>query len=86
MLSLLSRFTLDDLIYSLKVMAHYRPLSEIATANMAEEEDVDRVVSATEIARMVGENPTAPNGEAHLSSPDAADDSLEEGGSDDENS
>jgi hypothetical protein len=53
---------------------------------MAEVEDVDRVLSGTEIARMVGENPTAPNGEAHLSSLDAADDSLEEGGSNDENS
>jgi hypothetical protein len=53
---------------------------------VTEVENVDRVASAAEIARTFSENPIASNGEGHLSSPDAADDSLGEGASDDENS
>jgi hypothetical protein len=49
-------------------------------------ENVASVTSVAEIAQTVGENPAASNGEGHLWSPDAADDSLGEGASDDENS
>jgi hypothetical protein len=53
------------------------PLIE-AAASMAELENMDNVVIAMEVVRMIGEG--------CLSIPDAADDSLGKGGSDDENS
>jgi hypothetical protein len=67
-------------------MARCSPLGEVAAANTTEVENVDMVESAVEIARTVSENPATSDGEGHLSSPDAADDSLGEGASDDENS
>jgi hypothetical protein len=67
-------------------LARCSPLSEVAIANVAEVENVDRVTSAAQIVWTVGENPTASDGEGHLLSLDAADDSLGEGACDDENS
>jgi hypothetical protein len=66
-------------------MARCSPLSDVAAANATEVENVDRVADATEIVRTVGEKPAASDGEGHVSSPDAAGDSLGEGASDDEN-
>jgi hypothetical protein len=62
------------------------PFSEVATANVAEVEDVDKAASAAMIAWTIGENPAASDGEGCLSSLDAADDSLGKGASNDENS
>jgi hypothetical protein len=67
-------------------MALCRPLSEVVVSDAAEVESVDRVTNVAEIARTVDENPAASDGEGHLSSLDAADDSLGEGASNDENS
>jgi hypothetical protein len=85
-LALLSRFAFDDLVYSPEVMARCSPLSKVTTANAVEVKNVDKVVDVAEILRMVSEKPVASNGEGHVSRPDAADDSLGEGASDDENS
>jgi hypothetical protein len=64
-----------------KVMARCRPLSE-AAANMTEAEDVDKVPSTAEVRQTAGENPITSNAEGRHSSPDAAEGSLDEGGSD----
>jgi hypothetical protein len=82
----LSCFTFDNLICSLEVMAHCSPLSEVAVANVAEVENVDRVPDAAEMVQMVGERTRNSDGGGHASSPDVGDDSLGEGASDDENS
>jgi hypothetical protein len=66
-------------------MVCFSPLSEDA-ANTTEVENVDKVASAVEVAQIVGENHVASDGEGCLLSPDVADDSLDEGCSDDENS
>jgi hypothetical protein len=66
-------------------MALCSPLSEVVVANATEVENVDRVISAAEIARMVGLNPATSDGEGQLSSPNVVDDSLGEGAFDDKN-
>jgi hypothetical protein len=43
-LTLISRFAFDDLVYSSEVMARCSLLSEVAATNVAEMENVDRVV------------------------------------------
>jgi hypothetical protein len=48
-LTLVSRFAFHDLICSLEVMAHCSPLSDVAAANVAEVENVDRVTGTAEI-------------------------------------
>jgi hypothetical protein len=62
------------------------PLVKLLLARRWRWEKMDKVASAAEIARTVSENSTASDGEGCLLSPDAADDSLGEGASDDENS
>jgi hypothetical protein len=66
-------------------MAHCSPLGE-ATANMTKAEDVGKVASTAEATQTSGENHVAFDTEGHLSSPDVAEGSLDERGSDDENS
>jgi hypothetical protein len=65
-------------------MAHCSPLGEAATS-AAEVENKDKVAVATEVEWTISENSTASDGDGCLSGPDAADDSLGKGGSDDEN-
>jgi hypothetical protein len=84
-LQLLPHFTFDLHTCSSKVMARCIPLSE-TVANMTEVEDVDKVVSAAEIMQTASENPITSDAEGCLSSPDVAEDSRDEGGSNDENS
>jgi hypothetical protein len=67
-------------------MASCSPLSEVATANATEVENVDRVVGMAKIVWIVSEKPATSDGEGHNSSLDAAGDSLGEGASNDENS
>jgi hypothetical protein len=66
-------------------MAHCNPLGE-ATTRAVEVENIDRVVVMTDIEWTISENPAASDGEERLLSPGTADDSLGEGGSNDENS
>jgi hypothetical protein len=53
---------------------------------MTEAEDVDKVASTAEVTQTTDENPIASDAEGCLSSLDAAEGSLDEGGSNDENS
>jgi hypothetical protein len=66
-------------------MALCSPLSE-AAANAVEVENVDKVAGVAVVTWTAGQNVATSNGEGRLLSLDAADDSLDEGGSDDENS
>jgi hypothetical protein len=65
-------------------MTHCSPLGE-AAARMKEVEDLDEAVVASELEHAFGENPTAFDGEKHLASLDG-ENTLSEGGSDNENS
>jgi hypothetical protein len=84
-LQLLPHFAFDLHTCSPKVMACCNPLGE-ATTNMTATEDVDKVVSTAEITQTTGENLVTSDAEGCFSSMDAAEGSLDEGGSDDENS
>jgi hypothetical protein len=66
-------------------MARCSPLGE-ATTNMTEAKDVGRVAGTAEVMQTAGENNVTSNAEGQLSSPDAAQGSLDKGVSDDENS
>jgi hypothetical protein len=67
-------------------MARCSHLSEVVAANATEVEDMDKVASVARIAWIVGEILAASDGEGRLLSPDAANDFLSNGASDDENS
>jgi hypothetical protein len=84
--ALLSCVTFDSLVCSPEAMVRCSPLSEVVAANMEEVENVDRVIDATEVVQTVGERPQVSDGEGHISSPNACDDLLSEGASDDKNS
>jgi hypothetical protein len=84
-LTLLSRFTFDNLVCSPKVMARCSPLGE-ATANMTKVKGADKVASTAGVTQMAGENLVVSDAEGRLLSSEAAKGSLDEGGSDDENS
>jgi hypothetical protein len=65
-------------------MACCSPLGEVAT-DTVEEENMDKAVIAAEVERALGENPIASDGEKRPMSPNT-EDTLSEGGSDNENS
>jgi hypothetical protein len=69
-------------------MACCSPLSEVATANVAEAENVGRVESTTEVARTVGgaDMPAASSNEGRVSSMGGTVDSMDGGAFDNENS
>jgi hypothetical protein len=66
-------------------MARCSPLGE-TTANMTKAGDMDNVESTAEVTQIAGENPIASDTKGRISSPNAVEGSLDEGGSDDENS
>jgi hypothetical protein len=75
-------------VYSTKVMARCSPLSEIATANVAEAKNPDVVDSLAGVAQAIGggEMLGDSDGESHALSAGRSDDSADGGASDDENS
>jgi hypothetical protein len=83
-LPLLPHFAFDLHTCFLKAMACCNPLSE-AAASMTEAEGVDKVTSTAEVTQTASENHVASDAKGHISSPDTAKGSLDEGGSDDEN-
>jgi hypothetical protein len=78
-------FIFNNLAYSPEVMARCSPLDEVATANAAKVENVDKMADAAEVMQTVSERPEASNGAWHVSSPDTGDNLLCEGASDNEN-
>jgi hypothetical protein len=69
-------------------MAHCCPLSEVATANVAEAEDLDVVDNPVGVAQTIGsgEVPGASDGEGLALSARGTDNFVDGGTSDDENS